>query len=149
MTTYAAGVHALARRDIFIAYGDTDAAGIIYYASWFRWMERMHTEWLFGHGVRFPELFDLCGASVVTRSTSCEYLAIVRPYDLVTMSMALEYRGQHSYRLGFTMIQPDGRLVARSTLHMVGVDRTGVKTAVPEPIDAALAAGPLTETSRK
>ncbi|MDT4892459.1 MAG: acyl-CoA thioester hydrolase [Pseudonocardiales bacterium] len=127
------GTSVLSRRQIVIVYADTDAAGIIYFAAWFPWLERLHTEWLLGHDVRFPELYDRCGASVVTRATTCEYLAVVRPYDRIDISMAVGAVGVRSYRLDYAMTRAgDGLEVARATLSLVGVDREGRSAPVPE-----------------
>jgi len=30
-----------------LSYADTDPAGLVYYATWFGWMERVSTEWMF------------------------------------------------------------------------------------------------------
>ena len=49
-------------RRIVITYADTDAAGIIFFAAWFPWMERLHTEWLAGHGVRHTDLAERWGS---------------------------------------------------------------------------------------
>jgi acyl-CoA thioester hydrolase len=127
------GTSVLSRRQIVIVYADTDAAGIIYFAAWFPWLERLHTEWLLEHDVRFPELYDRCGASVVTRATTCEYLAVVRPYDRIDISMAVGAVGVRSYRLDYAMTRAgDGLEVARATLSLVGVDREGRSAPVPE-----------------
>jgi YbgC/YbaW family acyl-CoA thioester hydrolase len=117
---------------IVISYADTDAAGIIYYAAWFPWMERMHTEWLAGHGVRFPELTDRCGSSVVTRATECEYLSMVRPYDEVDIAMSVGRVGPRSYRMEYVMTRvPDAVRVARASMTLVGVDAAGSSAALP------------------
>jgi acyl-CoA thioester hydrolase len=122
----------LLRRRIVIAYADTDAAGIIYFAAWFPWMERLHTEWFAGHGVRFTELAGRCGASVVTRATSCEYLAVVRPYDEVEIAMSVGHLGTRSYRIDYLMTRVgDAVPVARATLTLVGVGTDGAAVRLP------------------
>jgi acyl-CoA thioester hydrolase len=122
----------LLRRRIVIAYADTDAAGIIYFAAWFPWMERLHTEWLAGHGVRFTELAGRCGASVVTRATSCEYLAVVRPYDEVEIAMSVGHLGRRSYRMDYLMTRTgDLAQVARASLTLVGVGADGAAAPLP------------------
>lgn len=122
----------LACRRLVITYADTDAAGIIYFAAWFPWMERLHTEWLAGRGVRFSELLDRCGVSVVTRATSCEYLDPVRPYDEVEIMMSVGHLGTRSYRADFVMrrVEDDAR-VARASMTLVSIDATGAATPLP------------------
>jgi acyl-CoA thioester hydrolase len=122
----------LLSRRIVITYADTDAAGIIYYAAWFPWMERLHTEWLAGHGVRFTNIAERCGASVVTRATSCEYLAVVRPYDEVEIAMSVGHVGRRSYRMDYLMTRAgDAAQVARASLTLVGVGADGAAAPLP------------------
>jgi acyl-CoA thioester hydrolase len=105
-----------------ITYGDTDAAGIIYFAAWFPWMERLHTEWLAGHGIRHTELAERCGVSVVTRATSCEYLAAVRPYDEIDIAMSAGHVGSRSYRMDYLMTRAGDTVpVARAALALAGI----------------------------
>lgn len=128
-------VRPLLRRRMVITYADTDAAGIIYFAAWFPWMERLHTEWLAGRGVRFTDLAERCGASVVTRATSCEYLAVVRPYDEVEIAMSVGHLGTRSYRIDYLMTRvADAAQVARASMTLVGVDSDGVAAPLPGPI---------------
>jgi acyl-CoA thioester hydrolase len=39
-----------------IYYEDTDAAGIVYYGNFLRYLERARTEFLLGHGINIAEL---------------------------------------------------------------------------------------------
>jgi acyl-CoA thioester hydrolase len=129
----------LRRKRIQIAYADTDAAGIIYFAAWFPWMERIHTEWLAEQDVRFPELMERCGASVVTRATACEYLAVVRPYDEVDIAMSAGRLGPRSYRMDYVMTRVGDRAeVARASMTLVGVDAAGLAAPLPALIRALL-----------
>ena len=125
----------LLSRRIVITYADTDAAGIIYYAAWFPWMERLHTEWLAGHGVRFTDIAERCGASVVTRATTCEYLAVVRPYDEVEIAMSVGHLGRRSYRMDYLMTRAGEAAqvarVARASLTLVGVGADGAAAPLP------------------
>jgi acyl-CoA thioester hydrolase len=122
----------LLSKRVLITYADTDAAGIIYYAAWFPWMERVQTEWLNQHEVRFPELLDRCGASVVTRATSCEYLAVVRPYDEIDIAMSIGHVRRRSYRMDFVMTRvSDGVQVASASMSLVGIDPVGAVAALP------------------
>jgi acyl-CoA thioester hydrolase len=43
---------------IRVYYEDTDAQGVVYYANYFRFMERARTEWLRSLGVDMPRLQD-------------------------------------------------------------------------------------------
>jgi acyl-CoA thioester hydrolase len=136
-------VEPLLSRRIMITYADTDAAGIIYFAAWFPWMERLHTEWLAARGVRFTDLAERCGgAYVVTRATSCEYLAVVRPYDEVDIAMAVGRLGRRSYRMDYLMTRAGNSVpVARASLTLAGI-ADGAAAPLPALIADLLTAAP-------
>jgi acyl-CoA thioester hydrolase len=139
IVTHALPQTPLVTRRVFIAYADTDAAGILYFGAWFGWMERMHTEWLAGRGVRLPELRHRGGSSIVTRATECEYLAVVRPCDEIDIALTIGRRGPHSYRTDFTMTRVGDRTpVARASMTLVGVDADGCAAPIPDVISHLL-----------
>lgn len=122
-----------ATRRIRLTYADTDAAGILYFAAWFPWMERLSVEWVYAQGFRFDQMHERFGAAPVARATSCEYTAPTRVYDEIEMSMSVGHIGTSSYRLEFTMTRiPDPVVVARSTLTLVCVDADGRPRALPD-----------------
>jgi acyl-CoA thioester hydrolase len=130
-----------ARRRVRLSYADTDAAGIVYYAAWFSWMERLSTEWFHDKGFRFDRMLSEHGATVVTRATSCEYLVPVGAYDEVDIEMRVARVGERSYELAFGMTRvTDAVLVGRSTLTLVTVDVSGRPTRVPAALRELLGA---------
>jgi YbgC/YbaW family acyl-CoA thioester hydrolase len=124
-----------ARHRVRLSYGDTDAAGIIYFAAWFPWMERLSTGWFYDNGFRFDRMLDQLGATMVSRATSCEYLVPVGAYDEVDIEMRVARVGERSCELAFAMTRvTDARPVGRSTLTLVAIDASGRPTPVPEPL---------------
>lgn len=122
----------VASREVLLTYADTDAAGILYYAAWFPWMERMGVEWLLDNGFRYDTMLAEHGAGAVTRATACEYLSQVTVYDRVRIDMFVDLVGDRSYRLGFTMTRVnDGVVVARSTMSLVVIDSEGKPAPIP------------------
>jgi acyl-CoA thioester hydrolase len=130
-----------ARRRVRLSYADTDAAGIVYFAAWFSWMERLSTEWFHDNGFRFDRMLTEHGATVVTRATSCEYLAPVGAYDEVDIEMRVARVGERSCELAFGMTRvTDAVMVGRSTLTLVTVDASGRPTRVPAALRELLGA---------
>jgi YbgC/YbaW family acyl-CoA thioester hydrolase len=130
-----------ARRRIRLSYADTDAAGIIYFAAWFPWMERLSTEWFHDNGFRFDQMLARFGATMVSRATSCEYLVPVGVYDEVDIEMRVARVGESSCQLAFAMTRvADARAVGRSTLTLVAVDASGRATSVPDALRDLLTA---------
>ena len=93
--------------------------------------------WL-DRGFRHDRMLDRLGVQFVTRATTCDYLAVARPYDEVDIDMELVQAGRRSLQFGFTMTRvPDTSVVARATFTLVCVDRSGRSTAVPPGVRAA------------
>lgn len=121
-----------------LGYADSDAAGILYFAAWFPWMERMSTQAWLDRGLRHDQMPDRFGVQFVVRATTCDYLAVVRPYDEVDIEMDLALAGRRSLRFGFTMTRADDTtVVARATFTLVCVDGSGRSTVVPPEVRTA------------
>ena len=74
------GVHVLPLR---VYYEDTDAAGIVYYANWLRFLERGRTELLRALGQQHSALRAERGVSWVVRRCAIDYLKPARLDDVV------------------------------------------------------------------
>jgi acyl-CoA thioester hydrolase len=122
-----------------LMYRETDASQVIYFAAWFPWMERLSVGWLHDQGIPFDTMMDRFGATGLTRATTCEYLAPTGVYDEIDLSMHLDRMGGTSYQLGFTMTRvDDAAVVARATLAIAYVDRSGRSAKVPDEVRALL-----------
>lgn len=64
-----------------VYYEDTDAAGVVYYANYLRYLERARTEWLRAIGVEHQRLAAEQGIGFVVRSCTIEYLRPARLDD--------------------------------------------------------------------
>jgi acyl-CoA thioester hydrolase len=122
-----------------LSYADTDPAGLVYYATWFGWMERVSTEWMFAQGFRYDRMAAEHGVAQVTRSTQCEYLRPTAVYDEIDIELRVPRVGVSSYDFGFMMVRcGEGDLVARSTLSLVTVDVRGCPIPLPQTLRATL-----------
>ncbi len=71
------------RWPVRVYYEDTDAAGIVYYANYFRFMERARTEWLRHLGYEQDQLRRDPGIVFVVRHVEADYLEPARFNDLL------------------------------------------------------------------
>jgi tol-pal system-associated acyl-CoA thioesterase len=62
---------------------DTDAQGVVYNASYFRFMERARTEWLRDRGVDHNELGDRHGITLVLASIEANFRSPARLGDIL------------------------------------------------------------------
>lgn len=73
---------------------DTDAQGVVYNASYFRFMERARTEWLRARGIDHDEARERHGVLFVLTAIQARFLAPARLGDLLDVGARLvETRG--------------------------------------------------------
>lgn len=122
-----------------LSYADCDPAGIVYFATWFPLMERVHTGWWLERGYRFDTLEQSHGSVPVTRHAECSYTAFTRLFDVVRCSMRIEGVGRTSYQLGFHFIHvAGGHEVAYGRLGMVNVAPGTGPVPLPDALSAVL-----------
>ncbi|MDX1518169.1 MAG: tol-pal system-associated acyl-CoA thioesterase [Woeseiaceae bacterium] len=72
-----------------VYYEDTDAQGVVYYASYFRFMERARTEWLRALGVDQMKLLREERRMFVVVSTTAEFLVPAKFNDQLIVTAGL------------------------------------------------------------
>ncbi len=78
------------RHTIRVYYEDTDAAGVVYYANYLRFMERGRTEWLRALGHPVEQMAAEQGRAFVVLKAYVDYLAPARLGDELVVSVALD-----------------------------------------------------------
>ena len=79
-----------------VYYEDTDAAGVVYYANYLKFMERARTEWLRSLGYEQGALGDREGVLFVVRTVELEYRRAARLDDSLQVLTDVESRGRAS-----------------------------------------------------
>ena len=74
---------------IRVYYEDTDAQGVVYYANYFRYMERARTEWLRSLGVDQSHLLNEERRMFVVTETRAEFVSPARFNDQVVVTARL------------------------------------------------------------
>lgn len=115
-----------------LSYADCDPAGIVYFASWFPWMERLLSEWMYDHSLRSDQLFQQHGFMVITCHAECEYLYPASLFDPILVTMNSAKIGKTSLKWGFEIIRTtDELLVGRGQLIWVTIGADGAPVPVP------------------
>ena len=96
------------RWPVRVYYEDTDAAGVVYYANYLRFMERARTEWLAALGFPLAVFERTHGAMFVVHRCEIDYLRPARLNDDLEVTVEVESRGA-------------ARLVARQAVLRDGV----------------------------
>jgi acyl-CoA thioester hydrolase len=74
---------------IRVYYEDTDAQGVVYYANYFRYMERARTEWLRSLGVDQSHLLNEERRMFVVTESNAKFLSPARFNDEVVVTARL------------------------------------------------------------
>ncbi len=74
---------------IRVYYEDTDAQGVVYYANYFRYMERARTEWLRSLGVDQLQLLNDERRMFVVTETKAEFVAPAKFNDEIVVTAQL------------------------------------------------------------
>ncbi len=95
---------------IRVYYEDTDTAGVVYHANYFKFMERARTEWLRSLGVEQDALARREGVIFVVRSAHTEFLKPARFNDVIQVSVAVAACGGASITFAQTIRRDDTTL---------------------------------------
>jgi acyl-CoA thioester hydrolase len=129
------GWHVLPLR---VYYEDTDAAGIVYYANWLRFLERGRTELLRVLGHEHGALKDERGVNWVVRRCTLDYLKPARLDDTIEIRTCCgEMRGA-----SLDMLQEARRgedTLVTAALVVACMNQSGRPTRLPMELKSALA----------
>ena len=119
---------------IRVYYEDTDAAGVVYYASYWRFCERARTEWLRERGFDQQALIDDSGIAFVVRTVHGDYLKPARLDDVLSVTTRVDTLRRAS--LSFTQQICRGQeLLFAATVTVACLDtRRGRPAAIPATI---------------
>ncbi len=124
------------RWPVRVYYEDTDAAGIVYYANYFRFMERARTEWLRHLGFEQDELRERLGVVFVVRSAAADYRAPARFNDLLWVTGEIKQHTRTAMSIEQNIYrQDDEHLLCRGQIGIVCVDIARFR---PAPIPAEI-----------
>ena len=109
---------------------DTDAGGIVYHASYLRFMERARTEWLRAGGIALEEWREVRRRLFVVGSMSIEWLLPARLDEPLDVGVELARLGRASVALE-QPITRDGALVCRATVRLACIDADKMSAGRP------------------
>lgn len=130
------------RMDIRIYYEDTDFSGLVYHASYLRFMERGRTEILRGVGVGQKDLHaDLEGIAFVVRRMNIDFKRPARMDDVITVvTKPGELRGASMLLKQEVLLGDD--LLVRADVQVATISKDGRARRIPGSLRALFEAGP-------
>jgi acyl-CoA thioester hydrolase len=127
--------------ELRVRYGDTDAAGLVYYANYLRYFEAARVEYLRQLGQTYREI-EAGGVVMAVTQAICRYHAPARFDDLLALSCRIADLRRASFAFEYEIHRlPDGVLIASGRTEHACVDRETLRPVrMPEPLRALVAA---------
>lgn len=122
---------------IRVYYEDTDAQGVVYYANYFRFMERARTEWLRALGVDQVAMMEQERRIFVVTETKAEFVSPARFNDqvVVTARLAGLTRATFDIEQNIYLDSLDGELLLRGSVRAAYLNADTMRpTRVPASI---------------
>src|SRR5574337_618171 len=116
-----------------VYYEDTDAAGVVYYANYFKFCERARTEWLRQIGFNNSTLLEERGLAFVVRAVKGDYLAPAVLDDALQVVSTLDKLGGASLVFGQRVMR-GGELLFDAQIAIACIDLRA-RRASPIPAD--------------
>ena len=116
-----------------VYYGDTDAAGVVYYANYLEFAERARTEMMRRIGLDHAAHAARTGMHLAVRRCECDYLKPARLDDLLDVRSKLVHIGGASVSLEQSIWRGADQLAAL-VVHLVHVRAVGGVARIPDPL---------------
>lgn len=129
------GVH---RFPLRVYYEDTDAAGIVYYANYLKFVERARTEMMRLFGVEHEKFRRMEGTAFIVRRAEMDFVSPARLDDELVVETRLKELGGATILLAQDVTRGDNMLV-RCTILVACIGHKGRPVRLPSALRAALA----------
>ena len=129
------------RIEEYVRWSDVDAAGIVCYGAYVRFVEIAETELFRAAGVAYGKVFDDLDIWLPRVHFSADFHAPARLDERLSVSAGVKSFGTTSVTLAFWIDNHSGQRIADFEVVLVCIDRTHfAKRPLPQPLRAALSA---------
>lgn len=112
-----------------VYYEDTDAQGVVYYANYFRFMERARTEWIRSLGIEQDVMMQRDRRIFVVVDTQAQFISPARFNDMLAVTARLIDLSRASFLIEQEIFRNtiDGDLLCRGTIRAAYLDADTLK----------------------
>ena len=121
-----------------VYWEDTDAGGVVYHASYLRFLERARSEWLRAMGINQSIVKESTGLAFLVREMQIDFLRAALLDDELVVSVKVKERRAASILFAQTIRRADGAELIRAKVRVACVD---VRRMRPVQIPADLIPG--------
>jgi len=112
-----------------IYWEDTDAGGVVYHASYLKFLERARTEWLRALGVRQSRVQEETGLAFLVREMQLDFLKAALLDDELQVTVEVKERRAASILFAQSIYRADGTELLRATVRVACVDTRRMRPA--------------------
>ncbi len=121
-----------------VSYGETDSAGVLYYAEYLHIFERARNQFLRERGLTYVEV-EAWGFLLPVQEARCRYRRSVRYDDLMQINAGITELGKASFICSYKVWnEARDTLMAEGMTRHACVNRDGRPVAIPERLREAL-----------
>ena len=114
-----------------VYYEDSDAQGVVYYANYFKFMERARTEWIRSLGIEQDTMMRKDRRIFVVVDTTAEFLSPARFNDQLAVTVRLTDLSRATFSMGQDIFRNNiyGELLCRGTIRAAFLNADTLKPA--------------------
>ena len=114
-----------------IYYEDTDAAGVVYYANYLKFLERARSEIIYSLGLNNKKLLTDHNTLIIVKSCNIKYKKPAKFEDVLTINSRLKLISMVSFTM-VQIIKRDSEIISDAEIVLVTVNNLGKPVRIPE-----------------
>ena len=120
-----------------VYYEDTDAAGIVYYANYLKFLERARSEAIYSMGLTNKKLLNDHGTIIIVKSCKIDYKSPAKFEDLLEIISKIKTIGKSSFTMD-QIIKRKDETISESEVVLVTVNAEGKPIRIPDVLNKFL-----------
>ena len=113
-----------------IYYEDTDAAGVVYYANYLKFLERARSEAIYSLGLSNKKLLDKEGVIIIVKSCNIEYKKPAKFEDEIEIISKIHEVKNSSFKM-HQLIKRNSDVISVADVTLVTINDKGKPVRVP------------------
>ena len=120
-----------------VYYEDTDAAGIVYYANYLKFLERARSEAIYSMGLTNKKLLNDYGTTIIVKSCKIDYKKPAKFEDSLEIISKIKTIKKSSFTM-YQMIKRKEEIISESEILLVTVNAEGKPIRIPDVLNKFL-----------
>ena len=120
-----------------VYYEDTDAAGIVYYANYLKFLERARSEAIYSIGLTNKKLLNDYGTVIIVKSCKIDYKKPAKFEDSLEIISKIKTIGKSSFTMD-QIIKRKDEIISESEIVLVTVNAEGKPIRIPDVLNKFL-----------